>query len=338
VGYVMLVVWWFNFFLAGRRLRQLRCHWRVEGPIFAGKPFTLGLDVHNPVSRGQYGVRFASQIPDQDVSWFVLHLRAGEAMQLRQAMTLPRRGGYQLAKARVVSGYPFGLAQRSARIGSADLIVLPRLGRLHRGRLRHFLSLTAPVFGQPRSSVRPHLTSQIGFHGLRPFRNGDSPRWIHWRKSARRGELMVREFEEASTDTLVLIVEPTLCEELEEAISLAATICWEWSRQKGERFVLAIAGSRPESMDGLSGEEHAVRMLERLAMQQGDPECNLDGLVKLLTATDLPAGPVLVVSPRPSGLAEALSACLHRPVAGLDVLMLQGQSPGTNCYDPPDHR
>ena len=33
--------------------------------------------------------------------------------------------------------------------------------------------------------------------------------------------------------------------ELERLLSLAATICWEWCRQKGDDFALAVAGERP---------------------------------------------------------------------------------------------
>ena len=67
-------------------------------------------------------------------------------------------------------------------------------------------------------------------HGLRQFRAGDSPRWIHWRTTARRGELMIREFEDMPNDHLVLIVDPGERDHpvLERLLSLAATICWDW--------------------------------------------------------------------------------------------------------------
>ena len=58
--------------------------------------------------------------------------------------------------------------------------------------------------GQARTVPRRHPAAQTDFHGLRTFQPADSPRWIHWRTSARRGELMVKEFEETPTDNLIL--------------------------------------------------------------------------------------------------------------------------------------
>src|SRR5262249_49364986 len=66
----------------------------------------------------------------------------------------------------------------------------------------------APPSPRRRRRPRRHPTAQAEFHGLRAFRSGDSPRWIHWRTSARCGELMVREFEDVPPDHLVLVVEP----------------------------------------------------------------------------------------------------------------------------------
>src|SRR5439155_16399434 len=127
----------------------------------------------------------------------------------------------------LTTGYPLALVQLTRRLGqAADLIVFPKLGQLQRGRLRRFLAQHSPSLGQARAFPRRHPGAQTEFHGLRTFRPGDSPRWIHWRTSARRGELMVREFEDTPNDHLVLVVEPGPADNrpLERLLSLAATI------------------------------------------------------------------------------------------------------------------
>ena len=44
------------------------------------------------------------------------------------------------------------------------------------------------------------------FYGVREWRSGDSRRWIHWRSSARSGELVVRQFEQPrNRDVAVLL-------------------------------------------------------------------------------------------------------------------------------------
>jgi uncharacterized protein (DUF58 family) len=180
-----------------------------------------------------------------------------------------------------------------------------------------------------------HAAAHTEFHGLREFRSGDSPRWIHWRTSARCGELMVREFADPPTDNLVLIVEPWVParpapgpqaassdvgdQRVEEAISLAATICWEWCRQAGARFVLAVAGADPVIMEGITGRELALGLLECLAVQAACAEPATAALADRLAARALPSGPALLVSTRGSAFAETLGVGLHRPIAALDV-------------------
>jgi uncharacterized protein (DUF58 family) len=199
--------------------------------------------------------------------------------------------------------------------------------------------------------------AQTEFHALRAFRPGDSPRWIHWRTSARRGELMVREFEDLPADNLVLVLEPCVhgvrgqgagvsnqaetgggapraaidadpspltpdpwaLTLLEDAVSLAATICWEWCRHDGDRLVLAVAGPQPVVLDGVTGKGFGLGVLECLALVRGEPAPAADGLLERLNATALPAGPVLLVSTRSGGLADTLAGRLHRPVALVDV-------------------
>src|SRR5262249_54892872 len=146
---------------------------------------------------------------------------------------------------------------------------------------------------------------------------------------ARRGELMVREFEETPSDHLILVVEPwtpgatTTSEELETVIALAATICWEWCRQKGDRFVLAIAANPvPIVLEGVTGREFARLSLECLALLAGTNAPTSEPLLERLASARLPAAPIVVLSTRPTETGERLSRRLRRPVAGLDVAQL----------------
>ncbi len=239
---------------------------------------------------------------------------------------------------RAVSGHPFGLVHRSAIVGEGeDIAVLPTLGRVHRGRLRQFLSRAAPSAGWQLRCPRPQPLVPTEFHGIRPYQRGDSPRWIHWRTSARRGELMVREFEETSNDNLLLVVDPwapaqsgesrapTLGQatdadhSLEELVSLAASICWEWCRQKDDHLTLAIAGPRPVVVGGITSRDLAQRCLEQLAILRGSPESRCSDLCDLLRPARIPPGPVLVVGTRASDLVSPLSIHLQRPIAEVNA-------------------
>jgi uncharacterized protein (DUF58 family) len=320
LGCLLLALWPINFLLAGRRLRRLVARRRVPRPIFAGSPFAIEVEVVNP--RGQVlGVRVEDRGDAHEGAWFLPRLRKGEALRLRRDLTLPRRGRYAWAALRAWSGYPFGLAARQALLTAAEeVIVLPRLGRVRRGLLRRRLQTASPAEAREQRPSRRDPAAQTEFHGLRAFRSGDSPRWIHWRTSARRGELMVREFEGAHTDNLLVVLDPEGLPSgaLESAVSLAATVCWEWCRQRGDWLGLGAGGPQPDLIAGVTGEPLALRLLERLAVQP-EGATGRAGLLERLTRERLPHAAVLLVTGRPDGFADELARRLGRPVAAVDV-------------------
>jgi uncharacterized protein (DUF58 family) len=333
LAYVMLACLGVNLLLAGRRLNHLRGGRRIEERAFAGEPFAVELRAANMGRTVQFGVGLEDEAPQQAGFAFSARLASGQTLLHRREVILPARGRYAWGPLTAVSGYPFGLAQRRCPLTAGeDVLILPRLGRLHRGRMRRYLT----PFGQPyvptRRLARRHPTAQAEFHGLRAFRSGDSPRWIHWRTSARCGELMVREFEDVPTDNLILVIDPFLANGdereassslLEGTVSLAATICWEWCRQKGDHLVLAVAGATPAVVEGTTSGDHALHLLQCLADLAGESAASVASLVEQLAAGPLPPASVLVVSPRdPTPLQSALSLRLHRPVAGLSVSQL----------------
>src|SRR5262249_30790029 len=107
---------------------------------------------------------------------------------------------------------------------------------------------------------------------------------------------------------------------LEEAISLAATICWEWCRQRGDHFVLALAGTSSVVLRGTTGWAHALHLLGCLAGLEGEKDPDATVILERLSAEPLPPAFVLVVSSRdPAPLQAALSLRLHRPIVGLGI-------------------
>jgi uncharacterized protein (DUF58 family) len=329
-----LILWALNAWLAGWGLRRLTGRRAFVGPIFAGTPFAVRVTVVNLRRRAWFAVRINDPDPAGPLSWFLPSLDGGQTVALAGERLLARRGRHTAPALVAASGHPFGLVQRTIELAPAEeMIVLPRLGRLNRSLLRRFLAGASPVARETPGKPQRRLAAQTELHGLRPFRFGDSPRWIHWRTTARRGELMVREFEDAPGDHLILVVDPALpspseiraeggaarrSRPLEDALSLAATVCWEWCRRPGERFLLAVAGAEPVMVDGDTGPAFAVRLLESLAVETGlgcDPGLAADRLAR----RRLPAAPVLLVSAGDDRLGDALAARLNRPVARLSA-------------------
>jgi uncharacterized protein (DUF58 family) len=337
VAYAMLLLLALNAWLAVRQVRQLRARRQLPGPIFAGEPAAIDVSVDGEPAAPRLGLRLEDRGEVHEHQWFLEQFVRRHSFTARAAVVLPRRGWYAWNEPRLVSGYPFGLVERSVGgVGARPVLVYPARGKLHRGRLRQFLMRSQPGLGRSRLPPRRHPSAQSEFHGLREFRLGDSPRWIHWRTSARRGELMVREFEDLPSDDLILIVEPWLPSEgrkeesdrararLERAISFAATVCLEWCRKTGDRLVLAVAGpAQPIVLNGFTGREYAHLLLECLALVPGGA-IQADRLAERLSDRSLPRAAALCVSTRSRALGDMLSERLRRPVVSLYTDELEG--------------
>lgn len=113
-----------------------------------------------------------------------------------------RRGLFRLGPALVEASGPFGLVKRYLVEDGADFVtVFPRSVPLGEGwPLGH-----RPIHQVPRR--RSLFEDPSRFQGVRAYRPGDSPRRIHWRATARSGELQVKLFEPAVLDGLLLAVE-----------------------------------------------------------------------------------------------------------------------------------
>jgi uncharacterized protein (DUF58 family) len=79
------------------------------------------------------------------------------------------------------------------------------------------------------NTVRKLTESDIAFHALRDYVPGDDRRHIHWKTSARSGQLMVRQFEETRRSHLLILLSSrvedyAVDDELELAISVAGSL------------------------------------------------------------------------------------------------------------------
>ena len=138
------------------------------------------------------------------------------------------------------SGDPLGFFRHEGPAVDSELaLVLPRFTSLaDRPHLREVeASLAAPRAG-----------SGTEMFGVREYRAGDPLRRIHWRSSARHGELIVREFEPPGVQTLGIFCDPSPAspEAADQIARLAASEAWDCLRAGG-RVVMWAPGAEPTS-------------------------------------------------------------------------------------------
>jgi uncharacterized protein (DUF58 family) len=147
----------------------------------------------------------ADQVPYQlgPPARFVLPgVPGGDRERLRYELTGLARGRFSLGPLSVRLSDPFDLAQTTTDLaGETELIVHPRIE-----------ALPAPPFGGELTnalSARVRRLYQTGeeYYTTREYHDGDDLRKVHWRSSAKRGELMIRQDENPWQARAVLLAD-----------------------------------------------------------------------------------------------------------------------------------
>jgi uncharacterized protein (DUF58 family) len=197
---------------------------------------------------------------------------AGESRRATYRGHLTQRGRYRLGPLRVWTRFPLGLVRHTRWLNhEATVIVCPRVGRLKFS--------TRPVEREALTSgahARRRGVTEGDFHGLRDWRPGDSQRWIHWRTTARRGDLVVRQFEQQQNQDLTLFLElwqpPQATakdmERVELAIRFTATVLDDACRRGAARLTLLSTGEPAIDCRGPAGSGVLAEMLRALAVVQ----------------------------------------------------------------------
>jgi hypothetical protein len=186
--------------------------------------------------------------------------------------------------------------------------------------------------GSQRLSRRGLL--EADFYGLREWRAGDSRRWIHWRTSARRGSLIVRQFEQRRSQNLAMLVDlwqprnPTDDElaHVETAISFVATFISEVCRKPGTRLMLDLAAQNPIHRAGPVTPLFFREQMDALALVKAHCEDSFPGSLGHALALVPTSTPTFVVSTRPvdwdsigRAVAEREAELVGRKLQGIHV-------------------
>ncbi len=157
------------------------------------------------------------------------------------AVPTNRRAVIVAGPAESVRGDQLGMLRRALKWAEAvDLFVHPRTVRLAPSAA----GLVRDLEGQVSTKI---TNNDIAFHALRPYVPGDDRRNVHWRTSARIGQLMVRQFEETrrSQVTMIHATRSDLYasdEEFELAISVTASIAAQVIRDGVQMNIVSESG------------------------------------------------------------------------------------------------
>lgn len=219
-------------------------------PVPAGTPMTLRVHAGAPDARLRNGLRV--DLPDAGVAASLV-LRDGAGQALLPVST-ERRGWLDVPRLRISTTWPLGLARAWSFVWpEAPVLVYPA---------PEPVAPPLPEGSGDPASQRLHPAGD-DVHHLRSYRPGDPPRTIAWKPSARRGTLLVREYEQpAGVD---LMFDWTLLGALPLEARIARLARWvEEAERDGRRYRLQLPGQPPIGPD--RGPAHRHACLRALAL------------------------------------------------------------------------
>lgn len=205
-----------------------RMRYRVEielqpRRVVAGERALGRLVVHNVADAASVPSQLELPVGRGLAEFVIPSIPAGGEHEELFAVPTQRRAVIVAGPAASVRGDQLGLLRREVRwTDPVELFVHPVTARLRPSAA----GLVRDLEGEITKTI---TDNDISFHALRAYEPGDALRNVHWRTSARTGQLMVRQYEETRRSQLLLVQATSAAhyasdDEFELAVSVLASL------------------------------------------------------------------------------------------------------------------
>jgi uncharacterized protein (DUF58 family) len=225
----ILVVSYFISLIVVRRLKVKRA---APDNGVVGQPMTIRYEFEN---RKRFWPSLSVCLSELDGAegftkqpmCYMLHAAPGMTAAVPTEVVPKRRGLHHLDHFQLSTSFPFGFIKRAVSVRHKDrVLVFPALANVDRRLLNECRSAE-----KTGSMMRPKPGGQDEFYGVKEFRQGESTRWIYWRRSARTGTLVTKQMTHVAPPRVLLVVDTHLTDRtveqhvlLERTIAMAASL------------------------------------------------------------------------------------------------------------------
>ena len=213
---------------------------RIVPPVAtAGQRVPVSLRISNRSNR----VRGLFRVSDRFLGpgWAVVStVPSGSTATYADRRAEVRRGTYESGTATIESGAPFGIVRLSRTIEiPSPIVVYPKV-----------YEVASSVVGRAGGWHAPAAVGDVS--SVRDYKPGDPLRHIHWRSVARRGKLMVREFDHERRAEVSVAAAVGDDADVADAVATIASSLAIGALRSGEvDLVSAAASSRARSVDAV---------------------------------------------------------------------------------------
>jgi len=240
-------------------LRGIQVYRRVPGEITARVPFAVVIEIRNPHQRKvsySLGISDGGDFFPRRTLGYVASLAPGESRSFHYLVCTEKRGVHRFGPIHLITRFPFGLFEK-ARIVPAEENVIVYPGITETPKLPDL------AWGKNHPGSRKWRWGEE-ISGLRAAVPEDDHRFIHWRTSARMGQLMVKEFVEELEHPRPVFFDHRgeEGETFEQAVELTATLL----RALVRRGVIVTFGTWDEYFPRIATIDDMKSVLRHLAL------------------------------------------------------------------------
>jgi len=212
--------------------------------VTVGQDAAIGLSITNETARIALPARLDVPIGEGSVQIYLPLLGPGRSMSKRIPVPTDRRGVVPIGPITLVRTDPIGVLRREARWQErTEVFVRPRIVTTPSTSI----GLVRDLDGTP---TRKLVDSDISFHAIREYAAGDAQRHVHWKSTAKTGQLMVKQYEVSMRSRLAVVLscardEFADDEEFELGVSVAASVAVQGIRD-GRDVDAIVSAEIPE--------------------------------------------------------------------------------------------
>jgi uncharacterized protein (DUF58 family) len=229
---LMLGVLAFSFLLGRVTLRRLSVKRSLPEVAIVGEPAMIQYQFEN---KKRFWPSVAVSVAELEGSEaftaqpqaYMLHAGPGKTTVVPLEVIPKRRGLHKLGGYQLITSFPFGFLRRAwTGVEEEEILIYPAIGKVSPRLLAMCLAAE-----QGGANIKPRRNGTDEFYGVKEFREGENPRWIYWKRSARTGTLISKEMFHVSPPRLLIIVDTYLEQDtpeqriaIEKTLAMAATM------------------------------------------------------------------------------------------------------------------
>ena len=262
LNYANSLALFLTFLMGGFALVAMQlCHRNLLGtglyaahaaPTFAQRPGTLQLTLTNQGTQARF--RIESGLGHESTQ--ATSLGAQGRQHLDIPVAAPNRGLVKIERLRLTTTHPFGLFRTWTWVHAPlEMLVYPR---------PHGSAPMPSQRGRKSGSRSQGHAGADEWQGLRPFRDGDSPRQVDWKAYAREAPLLVKEYSSMGSELRIFGFDSLPNLGIEARLEQIARWIVD-AEDSGDRYGLEIPGTH---IAPGRGTEHRHRCLAALALYE----------------------------------------------------------------------